>query len=265
MKRKPMTKTTRFEVFKRDSFTCQYCGAKAPDAILCVDHIVPVKEGGTNDILNLVTSCDPCNSGKGAVRLSDESAIEKSRKQAELLQQRREQIEMIAAWYQELATQEDLVVEAASGFVPRGSEGRLTPNEHGTGLLKKWTRKYGLAEIIEATNVAFDQYFKDSQETWEKAFSMIPRIAHIRKIAKNDPSLAEAYRLRGILRYKINYLDHVKSLDILASLVDAGDAVYAEQLCHTSKSWTHFVHQAVDRMEVIRKCSRGNSSSSAPN
>lgn len=46
-----------FEVFKRDSFTGQYCGVKAPDVVLNVDHIHPVAEGGGADILNLVTSC----------------------------------------------------------------------------------------------------------------------------------------------------------------------------------------------------------------
>lgn len=40
--RKAITKTVRFEVFKRDSFTCQYCGRKAPEAVLNVDHIKPV-------------------------------------------------------------------------------------------------------------------------------------------------------------------------------------------------------------------------------
>ena len=66
-KRQPISKKLRFEVFKRDSFTCQYCGLKAPDVILEVDHIKPVKEGGTNDLLNLITSCYICNRGKGAI------------------------------------------------------------------------------------------------------------------------------------------------------------------------------------------------------
>ena len=54
-KRKSISKKNRFEVFKRDSFTCQYCGASAPDVLLEVDHIKPVASGGTNDILNLIT------------------------------------------------------------------------------------------------------------------------------------------------------------------------------------------------------------------
>jgi 5-methylcytosine-specific restriction endonuclease McrA len=66
--RKAIPKKLRFEVFKRDSFTCQYCGKSAPDIILEVDHIHPVSRGGEEDITNLITSCFDCNRGKGTVR-----------------------------------------------------------------------------------------------------------------------------------------------------------------------------------------------------
>jgi hypothetical protein len=56
----------RFQVFRRDAFTCQYCGRKAPHAVLHVDHVQPWSSGGSNDILNLRTACDTCNLGKGA-------------------------------------------------------------------------------------------------------------------------------------------------------------------------------------------------------
>lgn len=64
--RKPMSKKLRFEVFKRDGFTCSYCGASSPDAELHVDHIIPVSKGGSNDMENLATACADCNAGKGA-------------------------------------------------------------------------------------------------------------------------------------------------------------------------------------------------------
>lgn len=66
MKRKALSKSTRFEVFKRDAFTCQYCGATPPSVILHVDHITAVAAGGDNSLDNLVTACQPCNAGKGA-------------------------------------------------------------------------------------------------------------------------------------------------------------------------------------------------------
>lgn len=56
-KRQPIPKTMRFEVFKRDSFTCQYCGATATQKLLHCDHVVPVAEGGETTLLNLITAC----------------------------------------------------------------------------------------------------------------------------------------------------------------------------------------------------------------
>lgn len=56
----------RFEVFKRDNFTCQYCGRSPPEVKLEPDHIKPLVDGGTDELSNLVTSCFDCNRGKGA-------------------------------------------------------------------------------------------------------------------------------------------------------------------------------------------------------
>ena len=78
-KRKTLSKKIRFEVFKRDSFTCQYCGRSAPDVILEVDHINPVANGGDNDIMNLITSCRDCNRGKGKTELSDSRQSKRKR------------------------------------------------------------------------------------------------------------------------------------------------------------------------------------------
>ena len=69
-KRIAISKRIRFEVFKRDGFTCQYCGNHPPDILLHVDHIVAVSKGGRNDIDNLVASCEACNLGKGARSLA---------------------------------------------------------------------------------------------------------------------------------------------------------------------------------------------------
>ncbi len=56
--------STRFEVFKRDKFTCQYCGKKPPDVTLEVDHIIATSKGGKTTLGNLKTSCFDCNRGK---------------------------------------------------------------------------------------------------------------------------------------------------------------------------------------------------------
>lgn len=71
--RKPISKSMRFEIFKRDGFTCQYCGQRPPAVVLACDHIHPVAEGGQNVIENLITSCSDCNIGKGAGLLGNKA------------------------------------------------------------------------------------------------------------------------------------------------------------------------------------------------
>ncbi len=58
----------RFQVLRRDGFTCQYCGRKPPEVKLHIDHLLPWSAGGLNVAENLRTSCEPCNLGKGATR-----------------------------------------------------------------------------------------------------------------------------------------------------------------------------------------------------
>lgn len=65
----------RFEILRRDNFTCTYCGAKAPDVELQVDHVVPEALGGSSDASNLTTACRDCNAGKGTRGL-DEKKVE---------------------------------------------------------------------------------------------------------------------------------------------------------------------------------------------
>lgn len=53
---------TYFDIFKRDSFKCRYCGKSPKDGIkLVVDHIYPVSRGGKADSFNLITACNECN------------------------------------------------------------------------------------------------------------------------------------------------------------------------------------------------------------
>ena len=56
----------RFEILKRDKFTCQYCGrsVKKHNIVLVVDHIHPKRKGGEDNSSNFITSCSECNLGK---------------------------------------------------------------------------------------------------------------------------------------------------------------------------------------------------------
>lgn len=62
-----VSKRLRFEILRRDNYTCRYCGANPEDRELRVDHVVPVALGGKDEPTNLVTACDPCNTGKSSI------------------------------------------------------------------------------------------------------------------------------------------------------------------------------------------------------
>jgi len=62
---------TRFNVFLRDRFTCQYCGTGFPSQDLTFDHVVPRSRGGLTTWSNVVTACSACNLKKGNRLLKD--------------------------------------------------------------------------------------------------------------------------------------------------------------------------------------------------
>ncbi len=57
---------TRFNVFLRDRFCCQYCGTPFPTHELTFDHVIPRSRGGRTLWTNVVTACSSCNLAKGS-------------------------------------------------------------------------------------------------------------------------------------------------------------------------------------------------------
>eukprot|EP00188_Purpureofilum_apyrenoidigerum_P000396 Plantae.Rhodophyta-Purpureofilum_apyrenoidigerum.ctg11703.p1 GENE.Plantae.Rhodophyta-Purpureofilum_apyrenoidigerum.ctg11703~~Plantae.Rhodophyta-Purpureofilum_apyrenoidigerum.ctg11703.p1 ORF type:complete len:268 (+),score=39.42 Plantae.Rhodophyta-Purpureofilum_apyrenoidigerum.ctg11703:278-1081(+) len=62
---------TRYNVFVRDDFTCQYCYKQFPTTDLTFDHVVPRSKGGKGGWKNVVTACIDCNYKKGSKLLHD--------------------------------------------------------------------------------------------------------------------------------------------------------------------------------------------------
>jgi HNH endonuclease len=54
------------KLFKRDRYTCAYCGGVFPEHELEREHIVPSSRGGRDTWMNVVSACRPCNQLKGA-------------------------------------------------------------------------------------------------------------------------------------------------------------------------------------------------------
>ena len=67
-----MSDALRFQILKRDNYTCQICGRRAKDGVeLEVDHIIPISKGGKTEPRNLQTLCKSCNRGKGTEMMFD--------------------------------------------------------------------------------------------------------------------------------------------------------------------------------------------------
>lgn len=106
--RRQIPRRLRFEILRRDDFTCRYCGASAPDVQLHVDHVIPVVLGGSSSPSNLVTACDGCNMGKASTTM-DDAFVEDVDKTAELVarardiaaQRRQAQIRDMDAFFEE--------------------------------------------------------------------------------------------------------------------------------------------------------------------
>ncbi len=60
---RPRPPLTRREVFRRDDYTCQYCGQRTSEPT--IDHVIPRHRGGKRTWENLVTACPRCNRRKG--------------------------------------------------------------------------------------------------------------------------------------------------------------------------------------------------------
>ncbi len=66
---RPRVKLTRREIFRRDNYTCQYCGKRG--LTLTIDHVLPKRLGGKHIWTNVVAACPACNHKKGGRRVED--------------------------------------------------------------------------------------------------------------------------------------------------------------------------------------------------
>lgn len=256
--RKPIGKKLRFEVFKRDNFTCQYCGATAPEAILHVDHMNPVAGGGTNDILNLVTSCEACNLGKGAREISDQSVLAKQRAQLEELSYRREQLEMMVQWREGLADLQEQEIDAFNAYFSQRTG--CTLNDVGRGDLATWLKRHAIGELLAALDGALGTYYKegdadDSERNNSlagKAFSMVPRVIAAQKRNADKPWMKDLFYVRAIIRNRMHCNERV-AIDLIEQAYDLG--AHIEELkdwAKTARNWTNWRNEMEEWINSLR-------------
>jgi hypothetical protein len=150
--RKAISKKLRFDVFKRDGFVCAYCGATPPSVVLQVDHIHPIANGGGNEIDNLVTSCQPCNIGKGAKNLS--SIPESLSEKAKFVAEQEEQIK----GYQKIIRERQERLDAESHQIAEVLRCDWSPSKADFISIKNFVTKLGYFEVEESALIASSKF-----------------------------------------------------------------------------------------------------------
>lgn len=245
--RKPLSKSLRFEVFKRDSFTCQYCGAKAPDVILEVDHINPVAEGGTNDILNLITCCRDCNRGKGKRTLNNNSVIEKQRQQIEELNIRRQQLEMLLQWRDGLNSLDSEINNAAIDYY-NNKWSKTVLSGQGEQKMKMAVKRYGLNNVIEMIDAQYDKYYafdKDEEYNFRFIFEKVLKALNYNSMPAYRQKISY---IKGILKNKMSYFNENKFYCIIK---DINNSESYDLLCFIEEEIKKFSKIKYSELESI--------------
>jgi len=242
----------RFEVFKRDSFTCQYCGKKAPDVVLEVDHVDPISKGGKTVILNLVTSCFSCNRGKSNVKLSDDSVIERQNRMLIELNEKQEQLKMLLKWRAGLLKLEDQELQAVQNNWTKLTGYYL--NEHGLVSVKKLLKNFGLISILESMDITtkYLEYEKGkvTKESVEFAFNKVKGICYIKSLPEDK---RKEYQIIGNLKFKMRdkYYNHNETWAAIyiKKFIDAGyDTDQLRELIDSNKTyrdWEYDIKQYI--------------------
>lgn len=155
----PVSKKTRFEAFKRDKFTCQYCGRRPPDVTLEADHIVPVCEDGPDDLENITTSCDTCNRGKSGNPLDNVAPALDEMQQLEALQEMAERRRAIERGIQERTALQKTEEAAIDKLEDWGVElfGEEWIQYASRNSLRTFLRKLDIQKIADAMEITSER------------------------------------------------------------------------------------------------------------
>lgn len=155
-----MRPSLRFEVFKRDGFTCQYCGRKTPDVVLEADHVIPVAQGGGDEIENLVTACWDCNRGKGAESLDARAPVRDIVETTDAIREREAQLRAFHEAGESLREYEEARLnQARNHWFTAFGETELRKSEvprHGD--FKRWVSVLGVPETMDAIEITSDKF-----------------------------------------------------------------------------------------------------------
>mgnify|MGYP001588487002 CR=1 FL=1 len=214
-KRQAISKKLRFEIFKRDSFACQYCGKSAPEVILEIDHIQPVTKQGKNDILNLITACYDCNRGKSNNQLTENSVLSKQIGQLKALNEKREQLKLLTKWKDELLNIDNEQITIVENFWSKLTNSCFT--ESGKRIVLNLIKKFGFSETMDALKLAQEKYvkYKDNiptRESLEIAFKKASGILYLNTQPEKKRKISY---IKGICRNRFNFFNERKAAILL--------------------------------------------------
>ena len=216
----------RFEVLKRDGFQCRYCGARAPDVMLEVDHIDPVSLGGSDDFLNLTTACQDCNRGKSNIPLDEHQAL-----QAQVTEI--ERIEGSAAGLDDLRrrrAEADELIEMQIDAIEEAIEGHpdFSLSETGRKTVKRWLKQDSVEALMTAVDAAAVSYLGSPGEVTDRDFerfiSKVPAVAAFRRIhGKKSEAYRKAIYAAAIMRNRFEDFNEDFFTDAYTEMFEAFD------------------------------------------
>jgi len=249
---------TRFDVFKRDGFRCQYCGAMAPDVLLELDHLHPKSKGGGGDLLNLVTSCKECNRGKGKRPLSDNSALRKQQAQLTELHERRRQIEDLLAFREGLNAIKDIEATKVVGVLEdvwsKALDRDLSPAAVEVIIIpgiKKLVKKFGANAVLDAVETAAAAYLKEGDvDSLDEAWRKLGGICYLSTCSKEEKKIhhvGQLLRKRGM-----NVPPNLST--VLSSAVVGGfnveELLFEARHCKSWSSFLSVIRPAVKQAQI---------------
>ena len=167
-----ISKRTRYEVLRRDSFTCRYCGSKAPDVELHVDHVMPTALGGSDKPNNLVAACRDCNAGKASSSPDEAVLASVAEDSAQWLEARRRASEEAAL--ERVQLEHDVLMFLCHWRGWDADEVFLPP--HAEATVRNWLSSgLTLDDILEAHDIAMSARHISVYKVWRYMCGVLRR------------------------------------------------------------------------------------------
>lgn len=146
----------RFEIFKRDKFTCQYCGRTPPEVMLELDHIVPLSQGGSEEFSNLITSCFDCNRGKAGRPIGFTKIRGDLEQEMEALTEKERQLKEYHRLRATIRKRQDKEIKLIDQKLNEASPAtqKVCLSEHGRESFRRFLTIFPVEMVLDAVDIA---------------------------------------------------------------------------------------------------------------